>query len=359
MKESKIALKPMTEGATCFGSGFAALDIIEGRHGDIATVGGSCGNVMSILAWFGWDAKIVGRLRDDKVGAYICRELHLAGVDTTWLALEEKGESPIVIQKFVENKDGHRTHRYSLTCPDCKGWLPRYRPTTIRHIMPIVDAVTAPMAYYFDRSAPATLKLAQWAREHGAIVVFEPSAIGDEGNFQRAVDLCHILKYAEDRLGNVPDLAETPTPRIIVETAGAAGLRVRWKGRWSKMPAFTAPVLEDAAGSGDWCTAALIHSLAASGSAGLASMRKSDLERALRLGQALAAVNCGYEGARGAMMALSRDQLSDALQKIVSREMPSGVVEMPTFESDGIPRPKASCFSCSGERVSTSSRLSA
>src|ERR1700687_6147361 len=40
-------------------------------------------------------------------------------------------QTPIVIQRFVKDKAGRQTHRFSLTCPECGNRLPRYRALTL------------------------------------------------------------------------------------------------------------------------------------------------------------------------------------------------------------------------------------
>ena len=152
-----------------------------------------------------------------------------------------------------------------------------------------------PKAFYMDRLSPASLKLATWAREKGALVVFEPSSVGDERQFQKAVDLCHILKFSHDRLGHLRDLREAQQPRIIVETLAEEGLRVRWRGHWSDLPAFTLPVFVDGAGAGDWTTTGLIHQLGTSGAKVFDTLQKPRLLSALRFGQGLAGLTAALK----------------------------------------------------------------
>jgi hypothetical protein len=49
-----LRLEKPKAGATVVGSGFIALDVIEGDQGEHFAAGGTCGNVLSILAWLGW-----------------------------------------------------------------------------------------------------------------------------------------------------------------------------------------------------------------------------------------------------------------------------------------------------------------
>ena len=291
MTRIDLRIRKAKGSPVCVGSGFVALDIVQGESGSFAATGGSCGNVIAILAWLGWSARLSTRLGTDLAGDMVFQEFFDTGVEVSGLIRDATVSTPIIIQRFVAQTDGSRRHRYSLSCPDCGKWLPRFRATTLRQIEPLLESINRAKTYYFDRVTAASLKAAAAAARIGALVVFEPSALGDEGAFQRAVDVCDVLKYSNEQLGHVPDLAAATHPRIVIETLGADGLRVRWRKRWSRLPAFEAPLFKDAAGSGDWCTAGLIHAVGTKGRAGLAALRKADLERALRFGQALAALN--------------------------------------------------------------------
>jgi len=320
MTRVDLMLKPRGKGPTCVGVGFVAVDLVETDADTFAAVGGSCGNVMAILAWLGWHSAPVARLGRDWAADYIRQDLSAAGVDIELLTAEDRIQSPIVIQRFIEDRYGQRSHRFSLMCPECGGWLPRYRPSTLRQATDVIEKKLLPKAFYFDRVSPAALKLARWARDCGAIIVFEPSSIGDERQFQNAVDTCHVLKYSHVPLGHVVDLGAVKAPPIIIETLGADGLRFRWRSRWTELPAFNVPRFRDAAGAGDWCTAGLIHRLVDKGANALNTMHKPRILEALRFGQALAAINCGYEGARGAMMALTQEQMNNALVRLSEPE---------------------------------------
>ena len=205
--------------------------------------------------------------------------------------------------------------------------------------------------------SPAALKLARWARDCGAFIVFEPPTVGDERQFQNAVDICHVLKYSNDRLGHVVDLGAAKAPPIIVETFGADGLRFRWRSRWIELPAFNVPRFRDAAGAGDWCTAGLIHLLADKGANALGSMRKQRILGALRFGQALAAINCGYEGARGAMMALKKEQMNKALVRL-SEPKSEPPIEFDAAAEYTLYSPEKICVTCNlnGTQMANSSQ---
>lgn len=308
-----IDFLPSNKRATCWGAGFVAMDVVDVEGDAFVAVGGSCGNVMAILAWLGWTTKPVARLGADATGGFIREELRGLGVDVSYLTEEKRVRSPIVLQRFVMARDGTRTHRFSLTCPECGRWLPRHRPITLAQARPLICGDEVPDVFYFDRVSPASLQLAETARNRDALVVFEPLSVEDESKFQRAVDTCHVLKYSHERLGYLPDLSFAVSPALIVETCGKTGLRYRWGSRWSQLDAFTLEDIVDAAGSGDWCTAMLIHHLGRAGAEFFVNSPKEAVEAALRDGQAAAAINCGFRGARGAMQVLALSELNERL----------------------------------------------
>ncbi|WP_407193768.1 PfkB family carbohydrate kinase [Bradyrhizobium sp. STM 3566] len=347
MTRVDLTLKPAPRHPICVGAGFVAADIVEGRTEEFVAAGGSCGNVLAILAWLGWKSYPVARLGRDWAATVIRKEFESIGVEGDFLSDEKAVQTPIVIQRFVEDKAGKRVHRFSLACPECGGWLPRFRASTLQQATEVTESATAPKAFYMDRLSPAALKLAGWAKDNGALVVFEPSSIGDERQFQKAVDLCHILKFSHDRLGHMRDLLEAQQPKVIVETLAEEGLRVRWRGHWSELPAFKTPAFVDGAGAGDWTSAGLLHQLGTTGAKVFETLQKPRLLSALRFGQALAAVNCGYEGARGVMLAMTRDQLAKRLTALASRktEASDSHQDAASHESDIPTRLCATCAS--------------
>ena len=312
--------------ASCWGVGFIAMDVIDVQGDRFAAVGGSCGNVIAILAWLGWRARPIARLGDDPTGDFIREELRGLGADVDCLTAEKPVRSPIVLQRFGKASDGTSTHRFSLTCPGCGRWLPRHRSVTLAQSKSLAYSEATPDVLYFDRVSPASLRLAEVARDRGALVVFEPSSTELESKFQRAVDASHILKYSQERMGHLPDLGYAASPALIVETRGEAGLRYRWKGGWSELDAFPVENIVDAAGSGDWCTATLIHRIGRGGAKLFTRSTSSAIEAALQDGQAAAAVNCGFHGARGVMQALTLEELNKRLSTLgqdASKEIPS------------------------------------
>jgi len=323
----------------CVGAGFVALDVVrpEWRDGsELRFAGGSCGNVLTILSFLGWKSSVVARIGHDLAGRQLAGDLERWSVDTHMLIREESARTPVVFQRIFNDRDGHRRHSFSRYCAVCGEWAVPYRPVRLRDADAASAGLPTAEVFYFDRVAPGNLELARRAHAAGALVVFEPSGVKDPRLFLECLRLTHVFKYSHARFDSHAAMVSEALVPIVVETRGEEGLRVtvRRKGRVvlsEDMVALPAPRLADAAGSGDWCTAGLIHRIVG----GRISVdRISDagevIVHALRYAQALAAINCAFEGARGVMYRMSKEKLmrgAAALAEGRHLKLPNGTDE--------------------------------
>jgi fructokinase len=176
--------------------------------------------------------------------------------------------------------------------------------------------------FYFDRTSRGAITLAQNARKTGAIVVFEPSAESDPNLLKEALTAAHVVKVASNRIEGNEALLDSKSPVLLIETLGVDGLRFSRHTRdgrraWEKLSAFVEDFARDSAGAGDWCTAGIISSLGLLGPERLMRARTGDLVDALKLGQAMAAWACRFEGARGGMYRSTRKDFNEAVKAIL------------------------------------------
>lgn len=344
-----------------FGTGLVALDLVVSRHREGRTqqyAGGTCGNVLTILSFFGWDAYPISRLNGDFTSRWVREDLERWGVHTDYMSLEPTGPAPVIIEWINEDKQGRRSHRYSFVCPTCGSRKPAHKPVLASAAKQLVPKIHEPDVFFFDRVSRASVLLARHSRENGAVIFFEPSGVGEPKLFREALSLAHILKYSSDRMGDV--MPGYPRKRVLleIETKGAAGLRFRSRlssyktTGWEHLDALPVPKLKDAAGAGDWLTAMLLDRIARPRSAGFEQTTKKTLLDALRIGQAAAAWNCGFEAPRGGMYCCS-DAASFAaeVQTISSGKRPTVVAA-----NDVTPREKDSplnvaCLKCHVEPI--------
>lgn len=345
----------------CVGTGFIVLDLIRDAVASSAIekrfAGGSCGNVLTILAYFGWNALAVGRIGDDAAGLELIADLEKWGVQTKLLQVEAGRGTPIIVQENYLDAKGRACHRFSRTCPVCGATLPAYRPLLASEAAKIAVTLPAHSVFYFDRVAPGTLKLAQMSRESGTLVVFEPSGIKNERLFTECLKSAHIVKYSSDRIKGIHDVVSKARVPLEIETLGAKGLRLHIRinlraHATKELPAFSAPALRDASGSGDWTTAGLIHALTISGAVVDKFVTNTEaVVLATRYGQALAALNCGFDGARGLMYAAEAGRVLELAGAIVNETKEPTLTAVQLREhADATGNDKA-CLTCSGTRA--------
>lgn len=291
------------------GAGLFALDVIVRPDGQepVHTLGGSAGNVLHILAALGWKSVPVGALGDDPAARAVHEEFRKVNADLRFLRCSDTKHTPLIYQHQL-GVGATSTHRFSFACPDC-GEARRPIWDKDADLALLHAELPRSNVYFFDRPTRLGVELAERYLQAGALVVFEPSSIGqDEFLFRRAIECAHIVKYSDERLDDLERFHLRPDA-IEIQTLGSRGLRYRidsLKPEWVHVPAFRLPYVLDTAGAGDWCTAGMIFSLfrLAGEAQGL-----SVLENALVFGQALSSLNCLTEGARGLQKAWSRDKI--------------------------------------------------
>lgn len=306
------------------GTGLFALDVILRLDGSAASpaLGGSAGNVLAILGALGWASTPVGVIGDDAAARTILGDFERVGADVRHLRRSCKGSTPVVFQHQLQSADA--THRFSFACPACGT---RRRPWWDEEHWLADHAETLPAArvFYLDRPTHLGVKLAERYARQGTVVVFEPSAVGDDAElFARAVKTAGIVKYSDERLDGLKSFDLSPGA-VEIQTRGAQGLRFRIsqaQRSWSYLSAFRMPYVHDTAGAGDWCTAGLLFEMFSPSNT--LSNSEAMLARGLAFGQALSTLNCMTEGARGLLATWSADRIVQTAHELANQRLQAG-----------------------------------
>jgi sugar/nucleoside kinase (ribokinase family) len=297
--------------ASAFGTGLIALDVVISQDATVPvrdSAGGTCGNVLTTLSFLGWDTYPIARLNGDAASLRVKADLRRWGVHLDYAECTPASPTPIIIQQILRDRNGAPRHRFAWSCPNCgKAW-PKFLPVTAASVQGLKFPSSPPRVFFMDRLSRAAVDLAKDMASRGALIVFEPSARCDEKLWMEALRLTHILKYSRDRHTPLDEAARRDSSiHLEIQTLGADGLRFRSRlprartRDWVHLAALRAPHVADTCGAGDWCTAGLLDRIGRRGRRGLTSLTTSKLESALKHGQALAAWNCAFEGARGGM----------------------------------------------------------
>lgn len=334
-------------------SGFVALDIVIGVEDPLTPRfygGGTTGNVTAALSYLGWQATPISRLSSDEAGQFVKSDLERWGVDTTHLMGRGPCPTPIVVEKIFLGKDGAPKHRFLWTCPDCGAYFPGYRPVLAEAVEHLKSEITGASAFFTDRVSRSTLALAEYCKSKGAVVIFEPSGVQDPAHFVEMLRLCDVLKYSDQRAKGFSDLLSNHEAVLEIQTLGSEGLRFLLRGakptaNWVSLASYDVKI-KDTAGAGDWTSAGLIHGLFSEGRQSLRSLTKATVTEALAYGQALAALNCQFEGARGAMYQLPKKKFVERVTELRNRStVRKGRSEIEKASSDRVV-PLKVCPSC-------------
>lgn len=315
------------KASVCVGSGLIALDVIvNGKPSTPAKLcaGGSCGNVLSILAFLGWESKPIGRLAENKASEKLFNDFSNFDVSTSLITTSEDGNTPIIIHRILKDKDGNPKHKFEFRDPETNAWLPMYKPVLASAVESLTLKQPDSNVFYFDRVSRAIINLAKYYKSKGALIIFEPSSYKEDKQFSECLEVSHIIKFSSERIKNYSDLHPKPVAALEIETLGNHGLKYRLKSDlhsdWKVISSFNFENIKDSAGAGDWCTAGIINELGFDGVNSFNQADRNAIEKALLIGQALGGINCNYDGARGIMYNMSYKSLIEIAQAILNKK---------------------------------------
>ncbi len=312
-----------------YGTGLLTLDLVVGPGEEAPArwfAGGTCGNVITILSFLGWESFPIARLNGDIASQIVRHDLEQWGVNLEYAALAPQVSTPIIVQRIKRRASGASVHSFSCNCPYCGSWLPSFKPVRHDTAMEVSANWNPPTVFFFDRVSRGMLTLANAAAEGGALVVFEPSAKGDPRHMHEAIEIAHIVKYSDQRFPESLSAIETsPSTRVEIQTHGGSGFRYRTKfgkraSNWKCKRSLPTVETVDSAGAGDWFTAALISKFP-NGLDDLLELRAGELREVLDYANTVAAWNCFFEGARGGMYTVSKRQFQAHVRKLQSGQI--------------------------------------
>ncbi|MFC0318747.1 MULTISPECIES: carbohydrate kinase [Olivibacter] len=317
MMKAEILSNPV-----CIGTGLVALDVVISNEHDVPAqfwAGGSCGNVITILSYFGWKCFPIARLSNNVAAEMLLQDLHKWNVKDDLITATSDGSTPIIIHRILRDKEGAPKHKFEFRNPEDGSYLPSYKPCLAKSVKGLVERIPASNVFYFDRINRGAIDLAKSYKGNGAIVFFEPSSAKDIKGFNECLEITDVVKFSNDRISDYDKMYPIGRVPLEIQTMGESGLKFRLKGEseWTHLESYSIDNVIDSAGAGDWCTAGIIKTLFYKNNSSF-PINKDDIVKALRFGQILSAINCTFEGARGLMYAVPNNELLLYVQHIIS-----------------------------------------
>lgn len=285
---------------SCLGSGIYCLDtiVVDGKV-TLEEVGGTCGNVMCILAHLGLDTYPQASLDESPEGFKIKADLERYGCDTRFVTNTPDGGTTLLRVTHRRNPDG--TPKISVRAGSPGSRFPKHKFLRKRDEAPaFVQALTTafvPDFYFFDDPAAGHRLIARELRSMGTTVYFEPARIDGNPDLE-CVALSDIVKFSGE---NIPDasFADGFNDMLFIQTCGGDGLRYKFRGgEWKTLPPVFNDHVVDTEGAGDWTTSAIIYGIARTGKR-FTDLDENDLVQILSAAQHYASESVAFMGPKG------------------------------------------------------------
>lgn len=293
------------------GIGLVALDVVMEKDNDVEPelyAGGSCGNVLSILSYLGFNTYPIARLGNNKATEEILNDIKIWGVKTDLILKGDDGSTPIIIQRLSIGRDGTPIHRFEFRDPDTGKYLPSFKPVLAKSIEDLYNKKAVCDFFYLDRISRSSIELAKLYKKNGAIIFFEPSSLKVDNSslINEIIEIVDVIKFSSDRIPNYKSIFAKSRIPVEIETLGKEGInyRINLDGSsdsWKNIPSFNMSKIIDSAGAGDWTTAGIIKALIENNITSVNQIKFNTFENILIYGQALGTISCLFKGARGMM----------------------------------------------------------
>lgn len=320
------------------GMGLVALDIVLEKNSNVKPLlfaGGSCGNVLSILSYLGYDTYPIARLANNKATEELINDFKCWGVKTDLIFKGDDGSTPIIIQRISKSKDGLPIHRFEFRNPENGKYLPSFKPVLAKTIDYFFNKKSKCDFFYLDRISRSSIELAKLYKESGAIVIFEPSSlkIDNQALINELVEFVDILKFSNDRIPLYKTIFEHGVIPLEIETLGKNGINYRInsciednENSWKHIPSFNLGNIIDSAGAGDWTTAGIIKGFIENNINSINKISIEGTESILNYAQTLGALSCLFKGPRGLMYQIDKNLLNNFSDELITNSFNKNIL---------------------------------
>ena len=261
--------------------------------------GGTCGNVMCMLAHMGWKTYPVAKLDNSEEGLKMTESLIEYGCDCRYVTNTEDGGTTILTIRHGLDEQGNKRTRVMHGSPGGSRF-PRRRHLLVKDQAPaFIEALDfVPDVFFFDDPAAGYRYMAGELREKGTLVYFEPSAIKENADFT-SIAVSDIVKFSGENVQDV-SFVDNYRDKLFIQTLGGDGLRFNLRGEgWVTLPPVENDDVKDWDGAGDWTTSAFLNALADADALSIKRLTSSIVKDALEKAQKVASKSVSYIGSKG------------------------------------------------------------
>ena len=278
-----------------------------------AEVGGTCGNVMCMLAYHGEEVYPQAQFDLSEQGHQLKADLERYGCDTRYVENISSGGTAMLDCTHKRDKaTGAHTISFRAHGPNSR-FAKRKQLRERDEVPAFLEALTfVPDLYFFDAPEAGPRALAAAFAQKGALVYFESE--GDRGNeanerkMRKGFEVSHIIKCSSSNV-TAEQLKGYEQGRLLILTDGDKGVRFNLNnGGWITLPPIPNDNVQDWEGAGDWTTATFIHQLSLRGISRMDQLTADVVADCLNEAQKVASKSVSYIGSKGMIRATASNQ---------------------------------------------------
>ena len=278
-----------------------------------AEVGGTCGNVMCMLAYHGEEVYPQAQFDLSEQGLQLKADLERYGCDTRYVENISSGGTAMLDCTHKRDKaTGAHTISFRAYGPNSR-FAKRKQLRERDEVPAFLEALTfVPDLYFFDAPEAGPRALAAAFAQKGALVYFESE--GDRGNeanerkMRKGFEVSHIIKCSSSNV-TAEQLKGYEQGRLLILTDGDKGVRFNLNnGGWITLPPIPNDNVQDWEGAGDWTTATFIHQLSLRGISRMDQLTADIVADCLNEAQKVASKSVSYIGSKGMIRATASNQ---------------------------------------------------
>lgn len=248
------------------GTGLLCLDIIHKNKDIILMNGGTCANVMTVLAQLGEESTVLmPNYYMDEQKTFCYNTLKKMNINVIHYCKTKKR-----IPRIIEVYEGDKKHRFYTKCQKCGKDLLENRFISEKEAQNLMPQIMNNDVFLTDRISNGIKYIAHQFVAMNKKVFYEPNSARNLKAVIEMSKLAHVIKFSADRISLetaniILKQCAGSALELMIATQGERGMSFCYRidetqfSEWIKGPSIDFKSIRDTSGAGDWLTAGFLH----------------------------------------------------------------------------------------------------